>query len=306
MTNTQIANVHTALLSDRACLQISGEERASFLQGLISNDVETLPEGAARFAGLLSPQGKILFEFFVVNADGVLLLDCASGIAADLQKRLGFYKLRTKVEIEDVSGLWRVGAVWGEGAAAFAEDSGALAYPDPRLPDLGWRVLLGEMDSLPAAEPSPGGPVARFHAYEAMRIDLAVPEGGKDYAFGNAFPHDACFDLLHGVDFKKGCYVGQEVVSRMQHRGTGRTRVVGVVGESALPEGGVDLTADGFAVGHLGSVAGKRGVALARLDRVNDALANGQQILAGAVPVTLFVPAWAHYSLGASPEEAAR
>jgi folate-binding protein YgfZ len=305
MDTTQIATIHTALLSDRACLQISGEERAGFLQGLVSNDVETLAEGSARFAGLLSPQGKILFEFFVVNADGVLLLDCASGIAAELRKRLGFYKLRAKVGIEDVSALWRIGAVWGEGAAAFAEDAGALAYPDPRLPELGCRVLLGELDTLPAPEPS-AGPIADFHAYEAMRIGLAVPEGGKDYAFGNTFPHDACFDLLHGVDFKKGCYVGQEVVSRMQHRGTGRTRVVGVLGETALPEGGADLTADGFAVGHLGSVAGKRGVALARLDRVNDALTNGQQILAGAVPVTLFAPAWAPYSLGGSPEEAAR
>ncbi len=297
MTGTQTPNVHTALLLDRACLQISGEDRASFLQGLVSNDVETLPAGSARFTGLLSPQGKILFEFFVVNVDGVLLIDCASAIAADLQKRLGFYKLRAKVAIEDVSATWRVGAAWGDGAAAWAEDSGAMTYSDPRLSSLGSRVLFGELDTLP--------PTQDFAAYEAMRIGLAIPEGGKDYAFGNAFPHDACFDLLHGVDFKKGCYVGQEVVSRMQHRGTGRTRVVGVIGENALPEGGADLTAEGFTVGHLGSVSGKQGVALARLDRVNEALAKGQPILAGTVPVTVFAPSWASYSLGGALEEAA-
>ncbi len=123
-------------------------------------------------------------------------------------------------------------------------------------------------------------------AYEAMRIAAAVPEGGKDYAYGDTFPHEACFDLLNGVSFTKGCYVGQEVVSRMQHRGTARTRVLAVSAAEPLPVGGADILADGFAVGRLGSVAGGRGIALARLDRVGEAQAKGQPLSAGGVAVT--------------------
>ncbi len=132
----------------------------------------------------------------------------------------------------------------------------------------------------------------------AMRIAAAVPEGGTDYAYGDTFPHEACFDLLNGVSFKKGCFVGQEVVSRMQHRGTARTRVLAVSAAEPLPAGGADIVAEGFAVGRLGSVAGSRGIALARLDRVGEALAKGQPLSAGGVAVTLAVPAWASYSLG--------
>jgi hypothetical protein len=130
-----------------------------------------------------------------------------------------------------------------------------------------------------------------------MRIALAIPEGGKDYAYGDAFPHDACFDLLNGVSFKKGCFVGQEVVSRMEHRGTARTRVLAVSAGQPLPQGGADIMADGFAVGRLGSAAGSRGVALARLDRVRDALAKGQALTVGGVAIEAAAPGWASYSL---------
>ncbi len=129
-----------------------------------------------------------------------------------------------------------------------------------------------------------------------MRIAATVPEGGKDYKFGDTFPHEACFDQLHGVSFKKGCFVGQEVVSRMQHRGTARTRVLAVLAETPLPAGGADILADGFAVGRLGSVLGTHGIALARLDRIAEALAAGQALTAGGVPIALSVPSWATYS----------
>jgi folate-binding protein YgfZ len=290
MTGASSYDAHAAFLRERRCLRVSGEDRAGFLQGLITNDVLHLPEERALFAALLAPQGKILFEFFVLNTGDTFLIDCAASIAADLLKRLNFYKLRAKVAIDDVSQTWRVGAVWGKDAASLADGMGALAYPDPRLSALGWRVILGELDGN-------SGFNAMAADYDAMRIGLAVPEGGKDYAFGQVFPHDACFDLLHGVDFKKGCYVGQEVVSRMHHRGTARTRVLGVVGERELPAGGAEVTAEGFAVGHLGSVAGNRGIALARLDRVKEAKAKGQRLVAGDVPVELFAPSWATYTL---------
>ncbi len=284
-----------ALLPDRSVLEIAGVDRSRFLQGLVTNDVEGLGRGQACFAGLLSPQGKILFDFLAVNAGETILLDCPAAVAADLLKRLGFYKLRAKVSL--AAAQWTVAAAWGDGAGELLKSCAAVAFADPRLPALGFRGLIeeGKTPSLPAS----------LSDYETMRIAAAVPEGGKDYAHGDAFPHEACFDLLGGVNFKKGCYVGQEVVSRMQHRGTARTRVLAAAAEAPLPAGGADILADGFAVGRLGSASGNRGIALARLDRVKDALANGQPLTAGGVAVTLSVPSWASYSLEAGGAEAA-
>ncbi len=285
-----------AILTDRSLLEVAGEERASFLQGLVTNDVEGLAAGEACFAGLLSPQGKILFDFFAINAGEAILLDCPAAAAADLLKRLTFYKLRAKITLADVSAKWRIAAAWGEAAKALLKSSAGTAFQDPRLAALGFRGVVEE------------GKTASFLAssgdYEGVRIAAAVPEGGKDYAYGDAFPHEACFDLLHGVNFKKGCYVGQEVVSRMQHRGAARTRVLAVSGQVPLPGGGADILAEGFAVGRLGSVAGSRGIALARVDRVSEALAKGQPLTAGGIALTVSVPSWASYSLDGSSAEA--
>jgi tRNA-modifying protein YgfZ len=287
-------NASTALLSDRSVLEIAGEDRASFLQGLVTNDVEGLTEGEGRFAGLLSPQGKILFDFLIVSAGDAFLVDCPRELAPDLTKRFALYRLRAKVTIADVSNRWRVAAAWGDGAADWAKANGPVAYPDPRLPALGFRLLV-----LGSHQPEFS---AGFADYEAMRIAFAIPEGGKDYAYRDAFPHEACLDLLHGVSFKKGCFVGQEVVSRMQHRGTTRTRVLAVWAEQSLPERGADIVANGIAMGRLGSVAGRRGIALARVDRVKEALERGQAFTAGDVAVELAAPPWASYSL--DPERA--
>jgi folate-binding protein YgfZ len=289
-------SIKAALLSDRSVIEAAGEERASFLQGLITNDVERLEKCAACFAGLLSPQGKILFDFFVINTGGAFLLDCPAAAAGDLLKRLTFYKLRAKVSLSDVSAQWRVAAAWGEGAAGVLKANAAFSYRDPRLASLGCRGL--------ASAPPSSDFALSVSDYDAMRIAAAIPEGSKDYAFGDAFPHEACFDVLNGVNFNKGCYVGQEVVSRMQHRGTARTRILTVSAQEPLPRGGADILADGFAVGRLGSVAGHRGVALARLDRVKEALAKGKALIAGGVPVALSVPSWAGYSLASDAAEA--
>jgi tRNA-modifying protein YgfZ len=286
-------NASAALLPDRSVLEVVGEDRLSFLQGLVTNDVEGLAEREGRFTGLLSPQGKILFDFFVVSAGDAFLIDCSSELAANLTKRLALYRLRAKVTIADVSDRWRVGAAWGEGAAEWAEANAPVIYPDPRLLALGFRLLV-----LGSHQPEFS---ASFADYEAMRIAFAVPEGGKDYAYGDAFPHEACLDLLHGVSFKKGCFVGQEVVSRMQHRGTARTRVLAASAEQSLPRGGADIFAGAVAVGRLGSVAGRRGIALARVDRVKEALKKGQTFTAGSVAVEFAAPAWASYSLDPKP-----
>jgi tRNA-modifying protein YgfZ len=290
-------SIKAAHLPDRSVIEAAGEDRASFLQGLITNDVEGLEKGAVCFAGLLSPQGKILFDFFVIDTGETFLLDCPSAAAGDLLKRLTFYRLRAKVSLSDVSAQWRVGAAWSEGAADVLKGNAAFFYRDPRLSGLGYRVLVGAGESLDLTLSATD--------YDAMRIAAAVPEGGKDYAYGDAFPHEACFDMLSGVSFKKGCYVGQEVVSRMQHRGTARTRILSVAAPAPLPQGGADIFAEGFALGRLGSVSSSRGIALARLDRVREALAKGQTLTAGGVPVELRVPGWATYSLKSDTAEAA-
>lgn len=287
-----------ALLADRAVLEVAGEDREHFLQGLVTNDVAGLKEGEARFAGLLTPQGKILFDFFVVVRGESFLLDCPASMAADLVKRLSLYKLRANVAIANVSARFSVAAAWGEGAAEWAKAQAALVDHDPRLPALGFRLIL---DRDHAADFP-----AQRKDYEAIRVGLAVPEGGADYAYGDAFPHEACFDFLNGVSFKKGCFVGQEVVSRTQHRGTARTRVLAAKAREPLPQGGADIIADGVPVGRLGSVAGQNGVALARIDRVGQALARGQSFTAGGVPLELTVPAWASYSLSPEAAEAGR
>ncbi|WP_099900809.1 YgfZ/GcvT domain-containing protein, partial [Methylobacterium frigidaeris] len=201
-----------ALLPDRTVVAVTGADASSFLQGLLTCNVETLPEGEARLGALLSPQGKILFDFLVSRAPDGFRLDVARDRVTDLVKRLTLYRLRAQVTIE----VLPLAVVAGWGAEAPSP-----ALRDGRLADLGWRLYLPE-DEAPATD-------ADAAAYAAHRIGLGVPEGGTDFALGDAFPHEALMDQLGGVDFKKGCYVGQEVVSRMQHRGTARTRIVPLI-----------------------------------------------------------------------------
>jgi tRNA-modifying protein YgfZ len=285
------SHCHAALLADRGALRVAGPEAAKFLQGLITNDMDKARDGAAIHAGLLTPQGKILFDFFVVPAEGGFLLEIAKDKAAELSKRLGFYRLRADVEIKEEPALI-VAVAWG-GPPQVPE--GAIAFADPRHAELGSRLLL----PAPASLAELGCETASEGDYHALRIGLGVPEGGRDYAFGDAFPHEALFDQLHGVDFRKGCFVGQEVVSRMEHRGTARKRVVPIEGDGRLPPPGTSIEADNFAIGTLGSVSGAHGLALIRLDRAEDALAAGGQLRAGDVTLALRRPPWAR-SLAAS------
>jgi folate-binding protein YgfZ len=264
-----------AVLDDRGVLRVAGEDAASFLQGLLTNDVVDLPVGAARYAALLSPQGKILFDFLVLRipaeSGAAFLIDGPAAQLAELARRLGFYRLRAKVVIADESAAHTVAAFWG---AAPPEPPGGFLYVDPRDPRLGWRVIL------PRGVAAADGGVA---AYEAHRIRLGVPRGGVDFAYADTFPHDANLDLLHGVDFDKGCYVGQEVVSRMRHRGTSRKRIVRLALDAAAPAPGATVLAGETPVGTLGSAADGLALALLRLDRVEDASAAGGGLTAGGV-----------------------
>jgi len=270
-----------AWLADRGVVRVAGQDAASFLQGLLTNDVEGLASGEARYAGLLTPQGKILFDMLVVRAaaegDAAYLLDCAAAQAADLTKRLGFYKLRAKVAIADESAEKAVVAAWVDNVAL---PSGALAYDDPRDPRLGRRAIVARAEAAAIGE-------AEIQSYEALRIAACVPKGGIDFAYGDAFPQEADFDLLRGVDFGKGCYVGQEVVSRMKHRGSARKRVVRVILAGKPPSPGTAVVDGELGVGTLGSSAGSDALAMLRLDRATDASAAGRTLTAGGVAVAL-------------------
>jgi len=269
-----------AYLSDRGVVRVEGEDAPDFLQGLTTNDVLGLSVGEARFAALLAPQGKILFDFFVLRAPGVpaaFLLDCPRALAADLARRLTIYKLRAKVAIRDESAALGVVADLS-GTADLPPE--ALAYADPRAVTLGRRAILPRA----AAEAIGEGGLA---AYEAARIAAGAPKGGVDFAYGDAFPHDADMDLFNGVDFKKGCYVGQEVVSRMKHRGEARKRVVKVRLSGPAPEPGAPVADGALVVGALGGASGDRALALVRVDRVADALAADRPLTAAGVVLTL-------------------
>jgi tRNA-modifying protein YgfZ len=252
-------------LKDRGVARVAGADAAAFLQGLLTNDVEKLPVGALRYAALLTPQGKILFDLIAHRAgEAEFWLDAPADRIAELVKRLGFYKLRARVEIADVSADWAVVAA-PEGEPA-----------DPRDPRLGARRLVARADAPPED-------AAARAAYEARRISLGVPQGGIDFAYGDAFPHDANMDLLNGVDFAKGCYVGQEVVSRMKHKGTARKRVVRVALDGPAPAPGTPILDGDLPVGALGSASGAEALALVRLDRAEAAAA----LTAGGRRVTL-------------------
>jgi folate-binding protein YgfZ len=270
-----------AVLDDRGVVRVSGADATGFLQGLLTNDVERLGPGEARYAALLSPQAKILFDMIVVSepdGDGAAyLLDCAAAPAADLAKRLGFYKLRAKVAIADESADRAVVAFWG---GEPENTPGGMVYADPRDSRLGWRAILQRLKATAIGS-------EHSDMYEGLRIGVGAPKGGLDFAYGDAFPHDANFDLLHGVDFDKGCYVGQEVVSRMRHRGAARKRIARVKTAGAAPAPGTPILDRELAVGTLGSSSGREALALLRLDRVEDATAAGRTLSAGGVAVAL-------------------
>ena len=182
-------------------------------------------------------------------------------------------------------------ALWGPSPHSFGETAGTVSFPDPRLPTLGSRILAetGAATATNGVEASP-------EDYHAHRIALGVPEGGKDYVLGDTFPHEADLDQLNGVSFSKGCFVGQEVVSRMQNRANVRKRVVPIEGEAALTPG-VEVQAGAAVIGTIGSVAGKLALALLRLDRAAEAKAKGQVLTAHGVPLALRKPDWATFDL---------
>lgn len=273
-----------SLLNDRGIIEVAGAEAAGFLQRLITNSVLNIPQGEGRYSGLLSPQGKLMFDFFVVplpeGAETGYFFDCARAQAGDLIKRLNLHKMRAKIAIEDKSEQLGVAAIFDGEAPAGVE---GVVYRDMRAPGMGLR-LIAPREALARL------PEAGEAAYEAHRVAQGVPKGGVDFTYGDAFVHDVNLDAMNGVDFKKGCYVGQEVVARVQFRKSARKRVVKIHFDGPAPAPGTEIRAGEINLGQLGSTAGAEGLATLRIDRLEEARAAGAVIKAGEATVDVTVP----------------
>ena len=290
-----------ALLPDRGVVSVTGPDARAFLDNLITNDMGLLDHQEAIHAGLLTPQGKILFAFFVVKSPAGYLLETSLDKTAELAKRLALYKLRAMIEIKDAAGDVVVAVSLGD---IRARPPGAIVFVDPRSERLGDRLLIpaplvGDVVAKMAALRMPPG------AITAHRIGAGVPEAGEDYALGDTFPHEADMDLCHGVSFTKGCFVGQEVVARMQNKTVVRKRVVQVTGAAPLTRGAA-VEVGTAEIGRVGSVAGNAALAMLRLDRVAEAIDKGQAITAGGVALDVDAAALDRYRQGVADKASQR
>lgn len=261
------------LLPERSVFRIDGPEARHFLHNLLTADIEGLKAGEATYAALLTPQGKMLFDFFVVREGEGFLIDCASSQKAELIKRLGFYKLRAKVTIADLDDR--------EVGVAPERPATGLAFADPREAAMGWRVIAAK------------GTLPQVSGYHGQRVRLGLADTDADLGSGEFFPHEANLDQLGAVSFEKGCYVGQEVVSRMEHRATARGRILPVRLDRAAPKGS-EILSGGKVMGALLSSVGPDGLALIRLDRLAEAK---EPLLTAGAGTRVMKPRWARYDV---------
>ncbi|MGO8143837.1 folate-binding protein YgfZ [Rhizobium leguminosarum] len=280
-------------LKDRSLLFVSGAEAQSFLQNLITTDIAALGADEARPGALLTPQGKILFDFMIWQDGEGYTIETDAGQRDGLLQRLTMYKLRAAVTLAP-STEEGVTVSWSEDAEDSQGARGSQGARDSRFAKAGVTLTRRAGRHGDGAEA----------LYDALRIRHGIVASGSDFALQDAFPHDVLMDFNGGLSFRKGCYVGQEVVSRMQHRGTARRRVVTVSAATDLPGTGTEITAAGKPVGTLGSVDGGNGLAIVRIDRAGAAMAAGTPLLAGDTPVSLVLPAWSGLVFPASADEA--
>jgi len=274
----------SAFLPDRAFVRIAGPDAEHFLQNLITTDLGPLADNELRPGALLTPQGKIFFDFLISRDGDGFLIDIRADQADAFVRRMSMYKLRAAVTV-DLQAENGSTVSWGNAGDGVVDQRFALAGTNVRRQP-------GHVEGAGDRE-----------GYDALRILHGVPESDFDYALQDAFPHDVLFDKSGGVSFRKGCYVGQEVVSRMHHRSTARRRVVIVSADTALPASGTEITIGGKQIGALGTVAGDRGLAIVRIDKAGEAMNAGEPILAGDVPVALALPSWSGLSFPTASEE---
>ena len=277
-----------SLIPHRSIIAVGGPDRVEFLQGLISNDTTKVAPGRPVWAALLTAQGRFLNDMFVVDGgDGNLLLETERARAPALAKKLGLYKLRSKVTVEDRGAAFEVAAAFGTDATAALSLEGAIAFVDPRLATLGVRVIAptGTVAAILAAQ---GFTEVPFEAYDGLRLEAGVPDGSRDLTVEKALLLESGFDELNGVDWKKGCYMGQELTARTKYRGLVRKRLFPVRIEGALPEPGVPIILDGQEVGELRSGTGNRAIAMLRLE----AACGGGALTAAGARIVPEVPTW--------------
>jgi len=288
------------VLQGRGVVALGGADVRGYLQGLVSNDVAKVAPDRAIYAALLTPQGKFLHDLFIAAGDDVLLLDCEADRRDDLMRRLKIYRLRAKVEIADRSAEQQVVALIGEAAPAAlglppepgraTAFAGGVAYVDPRLAAIGARAVLprqGAAEALAAA----GFAAAPAAAYERLRLGLGLPDGSRDMTVEKATLLESGFEELHGVDWDKGCYMGQELTARTKYRGLVKKRLVPVAIAGPAPAPGTPVMRGGKAAGEMRSAGDGLGLALMRLE----ALADGGPFTAGEAQLTPRKPDWAAF-----------
>ena len=302
-----MSQAQAVLLDHRGILKASGADLRDFLQGIVSNDVTKVSGTRAVWSAFLTPQGKFLHEFFLAakgegaaNGDG-LLLDCEAERLDDLKRRLSVYKLRSKVALADGRADYRVAALLGEDAlsaldlppetgAARALDGG-IAFVDPRLPSLGARALLPRGDAEATLERA-GFAFSDLAAYDALRLRHGVPDGSRDLEVEKSLLLESGFDELHGIDWDKGCYMGQELTARTKYRALIKKRLVPVEIDGPPVESGTAIMAADRQAGTLRSSSGARGLALIRLEYLDAA---ATPLTAGDAKVTARKPDWAAF-----------
>jgi folate-binding protein YgfZ len=268
-----MAQAQTTRLFDRALVAVRGPDWRSFLQGLVTQDVERQAVGELRYGALLTPQGRLMFDLFILaEADGALL-DVEAARRDAFVQRLSMYRLRAQVTIERAEG--GVFVLWGTDSAP------SPWMADPRLPALGFRTYGLQ------APASPGAALADAAAFDTHRLSLGAPDPARDCAGETTYPIEANLDLLGGIDFSKGCFVGQETTSRMKRRGPVKSRMLPIVYDGAAPPFGAEVMAGSLRAGEILSSEPGRALALFRLDR-----ALGAELTVDGMPVRLQIPAW--------------
>lgn len=294
-----MANRHHIPLSHRSLIAVSGEDRTAFLQGLVSCDVTKVAPDRALYGAFLTPQGKFLHDFFLASDGDTLLLECETDRRGDFVKRLTMYRLRSKAQIA-VSDTFHVHALIGDDAAAalgLANDAGSakafaggVAFVDPRLAAGGVRAWLPAGSDAAVAEA--GFAPAEPAVWDIHRIGLGLPDGSRDIVPDKTLLLEAGFDELRGVDWQKGCYLGQELTARTKYRGLVRKRLLPVDIEGPAPEAGTPVLLDGAEAGEMRSHAGTVGLAMIRLDSLEQLAKDGGTLHSGAAVLSVKKPDW--------------
>lgn len=284
----------------RSVMSVGGTDRAAFLQGLISNDTKRISNTQAIFAALLSPQGKFAYDLLLVEQNARYLVDCEHSRRLDLIKRLKMFKLRSDVILDDLENdlvvinlfggdtFMRLGLSSKVGEAKALDDG--VVFVDPRVPELGARAFLSRKNYSHILS-NLGFIAAPSNSFQAHRYALGIPEGSNDLPPDKAIPLECGFDELNGVDWEKGCYMGQELTARTKYRGLVRKRLFPIRFEGGSPAAGTDLTLDGKDIGNIRAVFGSQGLALLRLEHLDAILANGIEVEGTRIFAT--IPTWA-------------